>query len=188
MSRRQQTSSFKLQATEGQLRLAFAFAGRPLSKPFCSRSLKRVIPANAVNSLAFPAIQYLEAREAEKGGWTMAEPVSALPISPEPTGPRDHEPVLSDPREPVPWPESPKIVEPANSSASEKVEQVYEEVRSTISESYRSTQRAVSQAFHRGKRNAQYLMRERPLHVIAGVAVAAFLTGAALRVWRSNYG
>jgi hypothetical protein len=36
-------------------------------------------------------------------------------------------------------------------------------------------------------RAATYMAEERPIHLVAGVAVAAFAAGSGLRIWRSHH-
>lgn len=44
----------------------------------------------------------------------------------------------------------------------------------------------LSDAVYATRRRMSYLAKERPLHLIAAVATAFLLAGAALRVWRSS--
>jgi hypothetical protein len=37
------------------------------------------------------------------------------------------------------------------------------------------------------KRTAIYVAEERPIHLVVGVAVAAFVAGSGLRIWRSHH-
>jgi hypothetical protein len=42
-------------------------------------------------------------------------------------------------------------------------------------------------ALSRIKRTAIYVAQERPIHLVLGVAIAAFAAGAGLRTWRSHH-
>jgi len=48
--------------------------------------------------------------------------------------------------------------------------------------------RAAQERVQMARRQAQHVAREYPLHVIAGVAGAAFLLGLSLRIWRKTRG
>lgn len=65
--------------------------------------------------------------------------------------------------------------EAAYGQAKEKAAAIYDKTRAR-------TGRAIEQARWR----ARYYIDEYPLHVIAGIAGAAFLAGVVLRIWRSN--
>ena len=108
----------------------------------------------------------------------MAEPVSALPeANPQTTGKT----------EPVPWP---YVAEPEpRATASPSVvpgEGFSQRVRHELERSYQKTADVISNAMDRSRRQLRYVSQERPLQLVIGIAVAAFLTGAALRIWRSN--
>lgn len=51
---------------------------------------------------------------------------------------------------------------------------------------YHDSRDKTARALHRARARATYIINEYPLHVIAGVAAAAFVTGVVLRIWRSN--
>jgi len=100
--------------------------------------------------------------------------------------------------EPVPTiPVSAVSVEPVSSTEqyrfsrghapAEQVAEVYQHTRSAFRHSYQKAERLFSGILIRGKRNARYLYDEKPLQLVAGIAAASFLVGAALRVWRSHH-
>jgi hypothetical protein len=111
----------------------------------------------------------------------MAEPVSPLPTA----SPRN---------EPVPWPNvtepvatlpgSPEI---SGGNARPAVNDLPERFRSGIQRSYEQAKESLSHLLSRSERRFRYLVEERPIQVVAGVAIASLLTGAALRIWRSNH-
>ena len=120
----------------------------------------------------------------------MAEP--ALPI-----------PASTPKSEPVPWPkpaesvplqiqeDSPDITGGTTRRTMDDLEEKLlsgaERSVETIQRGYVEVQRAASRTLSRANRKIRYLADERPLQIVAGIAVAAFLTGAALRIWRSNH-
>jgi hypothetical protein len=111
----------------------------------------------------------------------MAEPISALP-----------DPSLESPRsEPVPWPKpvdplagSPEI---SGSNSQTAVSDYPERFRQGFEHAYAELRSTASEMLERSRRRFQYMAQERPMQIVIGVAVAAFITGAALRIWRSNH-
>jgi hypothetical protein len=102
----------------------------------------------------------------------MAEPVSSLPVSP----PKN---------EPIPWPENtrhktdeprPEALLPEGAGAASGIQRAWNDIRRSTVQVAKSVRGKMSQ-----------LRRERPLQVIAAVAVASFGLGCALRIWRSRY-
>jgi len=120
----------------------------------------------------------------------MAEPLPPLPA----TAPKN---------EPVPWPKvaapeppeiqqsSPEIVESNIKSAAtevrEKLHSAFESFSDEIQLAYDKLQRSISRGVSTVGRKVRYLRRERPMQIVAGVAIASFLAGVALRIWRSNH-
>ena len=110
----------------------------------------------------------------------MAEPVSALPNSPPNSTIKTQS--VPGPKIVKPLPELPKT--PVASSEAEKLVVRY---RTNLEHSYHKVSGAILNTWDRSRRKFHYLSQERPLHLLLGVAVAAFITGAALRIWRSNH-
>lgn len=104
----------------------------------------------------------------------MAEPTAPLPPPPQRS-------------EPIPWPQPTETPEPLETSPSEGLEELVEEGREKFESAWDDIQRSVSRVVSRAADTIRYLKRERPLEVVAGVAVAAFLLGVTLRIWRSRH-
>jgi ElaB/YqjD/DUF883 family membrane-anchored ribosome-binding protein len=60
------------------------------------------------------------------------------------------------------------------------------QARDRAADIYRDSREQTLRAWRRTRVRANEVINEYPLHVIAGVAGAAFLVGVLLRVWRSN--
>lgn len=106
----------------------------------------------------------------------MAEPMSSLPVSPQAEPDPQHKP------EPIPWP-APVSVHPIVAER----ESPGEEARAELHRFWEEAQSSFSRAFLRAKTKFRFLRHERPVHIIAGVAAAAFLLGISIRIWRSRY-
>jgi hypothetical protein len=120
----------------------------------------------------------------------MAEPAVPLPDS-------------VQKNEPVPWPNAvqpePREVQLGSQDIAGSIEpstadDIKKKLRSgaehsveIIQRGYEEVQHAASRAVSRANRKLRYLADERPVQIVVGIAVAAFLTGAALRIWRSNH-
>jgi hypothetical protein len=136
------------------------------------RFLVRNIPFFA-NLPAFPDIQIAEINVSLEG--RMAEPASSLPASPQKI-------------DPIPWPQRADAETMRTPAApQQKLEELLELGRSVALRSWGSAQRAISGATLKAENKIRQLRRERPLEIIASVAIASFLLGAALRVWRSRH-
>jgi hypothetical protein len=98
----------------------------------------------------------------------MAEPISAFPIPPQGTG-------RVEPRQAIPRSRTTQLPVPPASSPG-----------GVIQHSFRSACSVFSNSISTLSRRLRYFADERPLHLLAGIAAASFLAGAALRVWRSN--
>ena len=61
-------------------------------------------------------------------------------------------------------------------------------VRSGVVRLSAQAQRGFSVVLLDVRNRFRYLRNERPLHLVAGIAAAAFLAGAALRIWKSSEG
>ena len=120
----------------------------------------------------------------------MAEPALPLPNS-------------TPKNEPVPWPNA---VEPVTletqqgsldvpgSNARPNVDDLKESLGNSVNHyfekiqrGYEEAQRAASRTLSRTNRKFRYMAEERPMQIVMAVAIASLLTGAALRIWRSNH-
>jgi hypothetical protein len=111
----------------------------------------------------------------------MAEPISPLPASTPKT-------------ESVPRPRSLESVPPRQQGSREiSTYNLYagvgtvDQIRSRLRRSYGEIQQAVWQAISQANRKFRRLANERPMQLVLGVAIASFVAGAALRIWRSNH-
>ncbi|SRR6266404_4780592 len=102
----------------------------------------------------------------------MAEPISAFPIPPQGTG-------QVEARQPIPRSRTTQFPVPSSSA-------VKDPYRGVIQQSFRTACGVVSNTISALSRRVRYLADERPLQLLAGVAAASFLVGAALRIWRSS--
>ena len=111
----------------------------------------------------------------------MAEPISPLP-APTPKA------------QPVPGPRPLETVPPHQPVSREiSTYNLYagvgtvDQIRSRLQRSYREIHQAALRAFSRTSRDVHRFANERPMQLVLGVAIASFLAGAALRIWRSNH-
>lgn len=81
----------------------------------------------------------------------------------------------------------------ANDTASRRMQDAKKQAAAAVSHAkdrtadlYHDSRDKTTEALHRARARATYIINEYPLHIIAGVAAAAFLTGVVLRIWRSN--
>ena len=74
--------------------------------------------------------------------------------------------------------------ERASTAAAEKTE----ELRAAAEAKTAQIRNAAGEQIERARARAEYVSREYPFQIIAGVAATAFVAGIALRVWRSNRG
>ena len=94
----------------------------------------------------------------------MAEPTPAYPISePNPPGP-----MLT-------------VV------AAESRPSVYDQICFRAGRTFQGVKHSAEEAFSRTKRLSARMVEDRPIHLVVGVAVGAFLAGAGLRIWRSYH-
>jgi hypothetical protein len=68
----------------------------------------------------------------------------------------------------------------------DKAAATYGEAKDRAAAFYEVTRQNAADTLDQAGRRARYVMDEYPLQVIAGVAAAAFLVGALLRIWRSS--
>jgi len=109
----------------------------------------------------------------------MAEPLSALPGTPS----SDSAKAQAIPRPLV----RERLAELPETSRTSPTEKLAVGLRSGFERSYREVSRAMVDTWERSRRNFRYISQEHPLRIVVGVALAAFITGAALRIWRSNH-
>jgi hypothetical protein len=102
----------------------------------------------------------------------MAEPISAFPIPPEGTG-------RVEARQPKARSRTTQFPVSPSSAAGDRY-------RDVIQQSFRTACGVLSNTFSALSRRVRYLADERPIQLLAGVAAASFLVGAALRIWRSS--
>ena len=62
----------------------------------------------------------------------------------------------------------------------------YERVQAGITDAYERSRWKSAQVARQARTRARLIVNEYPLHVIAGVAGAAFVAGIFLRIWRSS--
>jgi hypothetical protein len=111
----------------------------------------------------------------------MAEPLSALPnVRSSNTAAK---------AQPVPWPkiQEPQRELPEFASGDRATEKLVVHVRQGFERSYREVSGAILGTWKSSRRKFRHISQEHPLRLVIGVAVAAFITGAAVRIWRSNH-
>ena len=96
---------------------------------------------------------------------------------------------IKNPRtEPISWPNPeenmPQAISPAETSTT--ANDIYQSCLSAAERSLRVTQRGISNAATSFSRSARRFADDRPLQFVGVVAGVAFITGVALRIWRSN--
>jgi hypothetical protein len=91
--------------------------------------------------------------------------------------------------QPVPWPKSrePHPELPEFNRADRTAEKLVLQLRSGLERSYREVSGAILSTWNRSRRKFDHISQEHPLRLVIGVAVAAFITGTALRIWRSHH-
>ena len=68
----------------------------------------------------------------------------------------------------------------------QRVSAAYDRVQAGITDVYERSRWKSEEVARRARTRARLIVDQYPLHLIAGVAGAAFLAGIFLRVWRSN--
>lgn len=113
----------------------------------------------------------------------MAEPVSALPNTIPPT--------TTAKGQTVPWPKPAEAVEASpeisGSNTETAVPELSERDSTGLQDYYSRIQTAVSGMLEASRRRFRYMVEERPMQIVAGVAIASLLAGVALRIWRSHH-
>ncbi|HTM35232.1 MAG TPA: hypothetical protein VL156_00660 [Terriglobales bacterium] len=77
--------------------------------------------------------------------------------------------------------------EPETMSIDQAARKLGLHLRSGVEHSYRQVSRAMRGTWDQSRRRFHHISREHPLRLVMGVGVAAFIAGAALRIWRSNH-
>lgn len=112
----------------------------------------------------------------------MAEPVAALPNPTPPTTTKGQT---------VPWPKPAEVIpsspEISGSNTETVVPEFSERLSTGFEDYYTRVQTAISEMLERSRRRFRYMAQERPVQIVAGVAIASLLVGAALRIWRSHH-
>ena len=80
----------------------------------------------------------------------------------------------------------PKFV-PPRPTLVERAEDASARVRSAGEEAYENARKTLRDTIARARRNLRYIADEKPMQLVIGVAVASFLVGVGLRLWRSHY-
>ncbi len=110
----------------------------------------------------------------------MAEPVSALPDSTRSVTELRPQPV------PVVKNVVPESTEMGGADSETATSGITERVRNEFETRSREVENALSHAVTRVRRSFQFIVKERPVQLVVGIAAAAFVTGVALRIWRSR--
>ncbi len=110
----------------------------------------------------------------------MAEPASALPEG-SPSVATSKTELRPGPKIAEPLPELPEITSYGGG------EELLVRVRSGWEDSYEAVSGAIARTWDRSRAKFRYVREERPLQLVVGVAVAAFVTGVALRIWRTTH-
>src|SRR5262249_22192469 len=89
----------------------------------------------------------------------------------------------------IPWavPAEPPPEPPQTTSFEEAAKKLAARLRSGYESSYRKVSGTVLDRWDQSRRQFRYIAQEHPLRLVLGVAVAAFIAGAALHIWRSNH-
>ena|SRR5215831_15009582 len=93
---------------------------------------------------------------------------------------------LSIERYPVDKVRAPEVV-PPRPTLIERTEDTSAGFRSARERAYENARKSLLDTIDRARRNLRYLADRKPLQLVAGVAVASFLVGVGLRLWRSHY-
>jgi hypothetical protein len=69
----------------------------------------------------------------------------------------------------------------------ERAEDASARVRSAGEEAYENARKTLLDTIARARRNLRGMADEKPMQLVIGVAIASFLVGVGLRLWRSHY-
>ena len=100
----------------------------------------------------------------------------------DPSAPRP----LSIERYPVDTVGAPELV-PPGPTLIERIEETPVGIRSSRERPYEAARRTLLDTVARARRNFRYMAEEKPMQLVLGVAIASFLAGVGLRLWRSHY-
>jgi hypothetical protein len=64
---------------------------------------------------------------------------------------------------------------------------LYAQLSFRAGRTFRDVKRATQTALTRVKNVTVRMVEERPIHLVVGVAIATFIAGAGLRIWRSRH-
>jgi len=92
---------------------------------------------------------------------------------------------LSIERHPLHTVGEPKFV-PPRPTLVERPENASARVRSAGEEAYENARKTLVDTIARARRNLRYIA-DKPMQLVIGVAIASFLVGVGLRLWRSHY-
>ena len=98
----------------------------------------------------------------------------------DPSAPRP----LSIERHPLDTVGAPQLV-PPHPTLIEKTEE--SGIRSSRERPYAAARKTLLDTIARARRNFRYMAEEKPMQLVLGIAIASFLAGVGLRLWRSHY-
>jgi hypothetical protein len=75
----------------------------------------------------------------------------------------------------------------SNSDATEPSESAFSRASLQVGRSCKAIETGIQAAFRKAQRTSRKLAEERPIHLVAGVAVAGFAAGLVLKIWRSRH-
>ena len=93
---------------------------------------------------------------------------------------------LSIERYPVDTVGVPEVV-PPRPTLIERTEDTSAGRRAARERAYENARKSLLDTINRARRNLRYMADEKPVQLILGVAIASFLVGVGLRLWRSHY-
>jgi len=100
----------------------------------------------------------------------------------DPSAPRP----LSIERSPLDTVGAPQSV-PPRPTLIERTEDTSAGVRATGERVYENAHKTLRDTIARARRNLRYMANEKPMQLVIGIAIASFLTGVGLKLWRSHY-
>ena len=114
----------------------------------------------------------------------MAEPLSSLPVSPPAKAILWRDQVQNIDLSPVP---PVKTKTEPHRRLNDAVKRALNRALNKVGRSWASTEGGRTELVSRIRRKMTYLRRERPVRIVAAVALTGFLLGAALRLWRNQH-
>jgi hypothetical protein len=100
----------------------------------------------------------------------------------DPSAPRP----LSIERSPLDTVGAPQSV-PPRPTLIERTQETSRGVRAARERVYENARKTLLDTIARARRNLRYLADEKPMQLVIGIAIASFLTGVGLRLWRSHH-